>query len=415
MGNLLTPIKIIENFFNMSLRKNTLEKFSRVSQDKWISFAKYYLSEMKDNFKDHHLVFSETEKRLRIYFEPVLYEEYGSVIQKKYSSTPLLGLNPVPANNSAPLTSRHISTLLNPLKKHLLIADSIYLRDNFYYCFDAVADSVDKGNWRRYSNIESLVNRSINSIKSWLPILVEIRELIETKAIIFMPYYLTPSFPFNSRAPHLAEYWDKIIYRNPLDEEDFDYRMKYWKIKDDCKLTWLNSRLLNLTPVYPNKQMFKYASGIQFIDELTPISLTSDLTSLSVLPFGNQKDISLKELIKIRKNEEIFSEVGKTVIELKEMIEKENLVNSTQKAINFALKGYLKDRLSSFEKGSIIEFINHPATGIAFSFSVGVMMISADPLIGLLSGLGTSVTPSLLKKILESKEQKALGHIQMLL
>ena len=83
------------------------------------------------------------------------------------------------------------------------MADSVYLRDSFYYCFDWIGESAERTRWRddpiQVRNVEQYVRR----LKRWLPILVELRELIESRAIVFMPYDMTPSFPYSSGSPHL--------------------------------------------------------------------------------------------------------------------------------------------------------------------------------------------------------------------
>jgi hypothetical protein len=141
----------------------------------------------------------ETEKQVRLYFEPRLASHWDSGVQGSFAPTPLLGLSPYP--KAAVQDREQVSIMLAPLKKHLLFAHSVFLRDNFYYCFDHVAETVDKATWRSDPNVKREVDQSILAIKNWLPILVELQEFIEAGILVFMPYYITPSFPYVEPRP----------------------------------------------------------------------------------------------------------------------------------------------------------------------------------------------------------------------
>jgi len=174
--------------------------------------------------------------------------------------------------------------MLAPLKKHLLFAHSVFLRDNFYYCFDHVAETVDKATWRSDPNVKREVDQSILAIKNWLPILVELQEFIEAGILVFMPYYITPSFPYGGTAPNLREAfeqlrlkpdpkstpnevtldlgaWDKppVLpkvphpYKNPVSE-------------DDVIAAWLNARLMGLDVVFPDRDSFDFGSRLYVED-----------------------------------------------------------------------------------------------------------------------------------------------------
>src|SRR6185312_6841119 len=306
METLTTPINLIESYFDLKLKPASLKKLNEVTEDRWIDFAKFYRGRMTLDFPAQFLQPTESsDAALRLYFEPRLRDEWDKSVRAIHSQTPLLGLSPHPPAQST-ITRDEVSHMVAPLKKHLLLADSLYLRDSFYYCFDAVADSVDAARWRNDPNTADLVRRSIASIKNWLPILIHLRDFIDSKAIVFMPYYITPSFPYGGNAPQIKKYFEKFRMRADIRTVDyFD--------EDTVVAAWLNARIMNLDPVFPNRAMSDWAANLYFDQGPGTNDLTSDLISLDILPFGRHEGIGLDDLWKIRKNDEVFHEIQRVV------------------------------------------------------------------------------------------------------
>ena len=441
-SNLATPLHIVESYFDIKLDRSALKRFNRVSDEEWIDFAKHYMAAMDRDFVTQFLaVPEEREPPLRLYFEPRMAHEWETAVGRLHEPTPLLGLSPDPGHASE-ITRGDVSRMLAPLKKHLLVADSVYFRDSFYYCFDAVADSIDRARWREDPNVVNLVNESIRKLKAWLPILIELRGLIESRALVFMPYYMTPSFPYGGDAPELKASMQKLRMRPRADAKpkpriQIDLDPEHWKQPPMIASTgtqqsgayfretevlgaWLNSRLLGLDPVFPNRAMFDWAADLYFEEGPGPGELVSDLISMDILPFGKSEGISLDDLLKIRKNEDVFEQVRRTVVDCKGYLQKEIGEGSSRQGISDACETFMRKRLASYERKSVLRFIDdHQAAGIAVSVALGAAMIPAAPLVWPIIPViaGAVLTPqlALLAKRRFDPKRRAISSLQALL
>jgi hypothetical protein len=439
MSQLTTPISTIERYFDLRLDRAALKRFDETSDEQWIDFAKHYLAVMETDFPAQFLHLPEgADPSVRLYFEPRISHAWDAAVTALHQPTPLLGLSPHP--RAGTITRDDVSTMLRPLKKHFLLADSVYLRDSFYYCFDAVADSVDRTSWRRDPNTANLVHSSIQSIKQWLPILIELRDLIESKALVFMPYYITPSFPYAGDAPNLKPYFQKLKVRprsnsvamrdsslgfdlNMLADPDYSKRMYESSTQDrdyfdetEVIGAWLNARILHLDPVFPNRAMFNWAANLYFDDGPEAQDLTTDLISLDVLPFGGAEGIAIDDLLSMRKNEEVFRQVQRVVASCKDYIEVNLGPTSTRDGVSAACKSFLHDELEEYERRSVLKFIDENLmAGIGFSLVVGVALLTAQPAVGVIAG--ALLTPGVFRVIQRGLDPKrrAIGRLQALL
>jgi hypothetical protein len=326
------------------------------------------------------------------------------------------------------------------------LADSVYLRDSFYYCFDAMADSVSWSRSRSDPNIASLVRESIRRIKGWLPMLIELRELIETHALVFMPYYLTPSFPYGSNAPAIANHFKRLNMRRDASAKDLpalpsvDFALLAAQLRgevpwpewsedktierfseEDTLTAWLNARILDLDPVFPNATMSDWASNLYFEDGPDSLDVTSDLISVSVLPFGGTEGIGLDDLLSMRKNERVFAEVRHIVAGCKAHLEANIDITATRETTTALCKIYLQDKLAEHERKSVLRVLKYadekPAAGIVVSLAVGaVLAVAAGPAAaGVIAG--ALLTPQVARAVQRKVDptQRAFGHLQALL
>jgi hypothetical protein len=130
-----TPIGLIESYFDLELDHTAVKALARKPIGIWIDFAKQYQATMDAFFGSEFLPEEPgTDGRVRLYCEPLLSVSWDASVRHLYGAlSPLLGHAPDPETEvDAAVASR----MLEPLKKHLLIADSVYIRDSFYYCFD---------------------------------------------------------------------------------------------------------------------------------------------------------------------------------------------------------------------------------------------------------------------------------------
>jgi hypothetical protein len=443
----LTPIGIIESYFDRPLERSALKTyFAQVTEDEWIDFAKQYLALMRADFAGQFLRPREhADRTLRLYFEPRLSQDWDSAVVKRYARTPLLGSSASPPDEGT-VTRASVSKLLDPLKKHLLLADSVYLRDSFYYCFDAVADSVNRSRWRSDPNSANLVRDSIRRIKGWLPMLIELRELIETNALVFMPYYLTPSFPYGSNAPAIGDHLKRLRMRRDPDAKgrppapNFDFALLTAQLRgevpwpewnedrtterfseEDTLTAWLNARILDLDPVFPSAAMSGWASNLYFDEGPTSLDVTSDLISVSVLPFGGTEGIGLDDLLSMRKNERVFAEIQHIVAGCKAYLEANINITATRETTTALCKTYLQDKLAEHEQKSVLRVLKYadekPAAGIVVSLAVGAALtVAAGPAAaGVIAG--ALLTPQVARAVQRKVDptQRAFGHLQALL
>ena len=430
-----TPISLTEAYFDNELRRSSLGYFDEVTDDNWIEFAKYYRSNMAKSFVPQFLdVPDETEKQVRLYFEPRLASHWDSGVQGSFAPTPLLGLSPYP--KAAVQDREQVSIMLAPLKKHLLFAHSVFLRDNFYYCFDHVAETVEKATWRSDPNVKGEVDQSILAIKNWLPILVELKEFIEAGILVFMPYYITPSFPYGGTAPNLREAfeqlrlkpdpkstpnevtldlgaWDKppVLpkvphpYKNPVSE-------------DDVIAAWLNARLMGLDVVFPDRDSFDFGSRLYVEDASNTPEVVTDLMSIENLPFGNEpKKMSLDDLWKIRKNEPVFNSLRDVVADCKAYLENNLAPGSTKEAASALCRTYLSDHLLTLKGEKALRVLEGPKASLATSVVVGIAVtaVTANPAVGIT--VGATANPSFIRLLQNrlNRKRRAVSQLQSLL
>ncbi len=434
-----TPISIVESFFDLALVPGAIKFFDTVSDSMWIKFAKYYHRVMKEQFNRQYLTFLfRNERKIRLFFEPRMADEWEKAIQTKYQNTPLLGLTYQPEFNGK-ITPDSVSEMMNPLKKHLLLADSVYVCDNFYKCFDFIADNVDPDNWGDEVNIDSAVRRCIRDTKSWIPILIELKGLIENNILIFLPYYVTRSFPYGGNSPELRLFKEKLKFKpdeskkHRKESKGFDLNTD-WTIPPKIELAnyqfnyfsenevigaWLNANILRLDPVFPNRPMFEYASMLYFERENKSIQ-TSDLVSMNILPFGNnKKKISIADLVNMRKNEAVFIEVKNTVMSCREYLENEVGDGTSKKAVTDIIKSFLNENLLEYEKHRKISFKNWndhkwPSYVYDVAFSIATGLTISNPVTGFLLGATLNPTTGEIMQSFDHK-RKALSRLQTLL
>ena len=401
---LSTPINLIESYFDVELDRRGLKHLRGIPDGGWIDFAKQYWATMNESFvKDFLEVPNNASASLPLYFEPILRESWDYTVQQLYNChTPLLGMQPDPKVEISPAA---VSQMLQPLKKHLLVADSVYIRDSFYYCFRGLAEWRDPG-----------LSFNVPRLKAWLPLLMELRPLIDSRALVFMPDWLTPSFShFNSYnidqmnalklgmhpSPHDLDTPD----RPPL-KFDFEkafstkYEPPIWKPNsgpgggpDEFVVitTWLNARLMGLNPVFPDQDMYDYSLRLYFRgddDGDQSFSLTSDLMSFDILPLGRRKPVSIKELMSLRKNEEGFAAVRSAVEACQQRLKNGLTSQATRKDAQALCRDVMDEYQAEYggKARQVVNFLNQNViASTVLSLAVGATMI---PTAGISAAIG---------------------------
>jgi hypothetical protein len=433
-----TPISLTESYFQIELTRSSLKFFDGVKDATWIDFAQNYLARMKRGFTAGFLDSPEEyDNQVRLYFEPRLASHWERVVTQFHQAAPLLGASPYPAEVAA--GEQQVSTMLEPLKKHLLFAHSVFLRDNFYYCFDMVADSVDPASWHSNPNLRQQVERSIGAIKNWLPILIELKDFIEAGVLVFMPYYITPSFPYGGNAPKTREAYERLRLKPdtksaPATATSFDPRLwaPAWDLapkwsestktevrvsEEDVVAAWLNARLMGLDVAFPDQYAFDLGSRFYFDEPSDVPDVVTDLMSIEGLPFGDKRGISLKELWKIRKGEKVFNELRGVVARCKVHMETQLGEGATKQAANEICRTYLSDNVSELRGETTLRFLEGPTASVATSLivGVGVSLVTANPLAGIAAG--TALNPGFVRMVQNrvNRKRRAIGQLQTLL
>lgn len=124
---------------------------------------------------------------------------------------------------------------------------------------------------------------------------------------------------------------------------------EFWMPDDDVIGAWLNAKLLGLDPVFPNKSAFGLASTLYFEGEGRPTDITSDMVSINILKFGDDKESGIKDLVKMRRDEDVFVTMRQTVTECKRYLESTLREDVSSQAVAEQTRTFLNDKLKTFE------------------------------------------------------------------
>ncbi|MEW8561259.1 MAG: hypothetical protein AB2541_04110 [Candidatus Thiodiazotropha sp.] len=402
------PIDILEKYFETELRLDSLEAFDGVDPEQWIDFSKHYLAVMRSGFANTYLnAQAAPAHAVRLYFEPSFDHDWARYLAERFAETPLLGYRAFLPEDPR-ITREQVSDFLNPLKKHLLLADSVFVRDNFYYGFDMVADTISRDRWRADPNAVSLVEMSIARIRAYLPILAELRDFIRSNALVFMPYYITPTFPYTNVPPELKGHIERLRIIDPSREiwKDGIPAHEFNKVL----VPWLNARLLGLDPVYLTDAMARIGATLNF-DGDAAASPPSDLLSVNILPFGGAGEIDLDTLWEMRRNESVFANVRRLTAQCKEHLEDNLGQGATPKAANALSRQFLQDHLASLRSQKVISLAEKPAVSLAWRTTLAVATLGTSEIIGAVASvvLDSSVGEAALSRL--SPERRAIAYL----
>jgi hypothetical protein len=438
-----TPVEQIESYFDVKLDRSGIRHLRRIPDGDWVDFAMQYESTVNESFAKGFLEAQNREPTpLSLYFEPTLRETWDAAAHHLYgSTTPLLGMK---TDAEGEIDPNVASLMLEPLKKHLLVADSVYVEDNFFDCFKVAALNGPNAAFH------------IARLKAWLPLLMELRPLIESRALVFMPSWLTPSFPYSN---YTIEQMNalKLGSHRPAPAPDtgppprLDFRISPERMEAarrraiealsnrdrwDPKRTldgrevnavisaWLNARLLGLNPVFPDQAMYDFGSYLYFRgegDEDRSFKLTSDLMSFDILPLGKNKPVSIKELMSLRKNEEGFAAVRSTVMTCQQRLKDGLTSQATQEDAQRLCAAVIDDYQATYggKARQVVRFLSQNIiAGTVLSIAVGAAMI---PTAGISAAIGVFapafLSPAVANIVVNRRnpEMRALTQLQAIL
>jgi hypothetical protein len=443
-----TPVGLIESYFGVELDRSGVRHLRGVPEGDWIDFAKQYRATMGRSFAKDFLEASTTASApLPLYFEPLLVDKWDAAVRHLYGfNTPLLGIKPDPESEIDPDVA---SQMLQPLKKHLLVADSVYIRDNFYRCFDWLADYGSRTGWSDDFVQRQDVPFHVARLKAWLPLLMELRPLIESRALVFMPWWLTPSFPYANYTiekmnalklgigPSALDFRaspevDFVDWDSPPESTAIAPYSSSWDpssspggVDVNAVITaWLNARLMGLNPVFPGRAMYDFGSLLYFRgdeDRDRSFELTSDLMSFDILPLGRKKPVGVKELVSLRKNEEGFAAVRSAVMTCQQRLKDGLTSQATQKDAQVLCRDVMDDYKAEYggKAGRVVNLLNqNVVAGTVLSLAVSAAMI---PTAGISAAIGV-LAPALLSPAIaniavnrRNSASRALTQLQAIL
>ena len=436
-GMRTTPVSIVESFFRTELRPENLPRFRELGWDQWIEFAKHYRATMETDLLPA-LAAHAGHGSANLYLEQRLRQDAGAALEREYGSTPLLGGRAIPGpQDVAPVVG---TRLLGPLAKHLLWADRVVIPDNFYYSFDRLAEPIDVS--LNDPNMSAYMHKTVDAIVDWLAILTELRPLITSGALVFMPAFLAPSFPYSGNSPVISTYREKLKLRpgpdqahassratRPLmgqglrdDLKDVERRTRDGELgpskvyfnEEEVMGAWLNARILGLDAMLPTEEMAAYAARLYFDDGPDAGDVTGGLLSMAGLPLGDRESLSVEDLVSMRKNDRVFNEVKRVVAGCKEYVETLP-IDTTQRQLTRECKEYFNDELQGGGLLSKVRILEETGPSILFRIAVGVAFLNAAPIVGLLAG--AVLTPKVVRDLeaFFDPRRKAIARVQALL
>jgi len=402
------PIDILEKYFDVELRPHSLSRFDSVDAEQWIDFSKHYLAVMRNGFADAYLdAQAGSAHAVRLYFEPSFSHDWAEAIAQRFAETPLLGYRAFLPKDPR-ITREQVSSFLDPLKNNLLLADSVFVRDNFYHGFDMVADSVSLKGWRDHPKTENLVNMSIARIRAYLPILAELHDLVQAGVLVFVPYFVTPTFPYANIPRKLRDHIDRIrvvdssrdVWERPIPQHQFNKVL----------VPWLNARLLGLDPVYLTEAMARIGATLTFDGDEAAYA-PSDLLSVSILPFGAPSEIDLDTLWNMRCNEPVFAHVRSLAAKCKLHLEENLGEGSTPLAAKALTREFLQDHLDSLRGQKVISFAEKSSVSLIWRTTLAIATLSTSEIVSVVASivLDSSVGKAAMSRL--SPERRAIAYL----
>lgn len=413
MSDLPTPISIFENYFGDKLLLKNITRWKKVSDDEWLDFTKRYREQMKAGFTPQAIAEHVATPKIRLYFHYTFGENYDREILQRYPRTPLLGNSPYPDAN-VEYIGDGLSHALAPLRKHLLAADELVLPDHFYQCFDFMAETYPQDTWRQNPYMTTGVRQSVTAILQWLPILAGLRKLITSHAIVFLPYYAVPSFPYVGGNQFIEKQIMRLdVPRNPQvtpieESKGIDLNVDWNapppvndappKPRLDCTsalYAWVSAALLGLDPVFADSVTWQWASRVKF-RETTTANLTSDLMSIDILPLKGKKgkELSLQDIVAVRNGEAVFGHVRDTLNKCKEHVLQNVQPDATDDFITSTCRTFIRDHLDSPQRLKSLKFVNSNVTAATvLSIAISAAFMTANPWVGL--AVPAALTPQI--------------------
>jgi hypothetical protein len=433
-----TPISIIEDYFEDQgvVTPKRVGSLSRVDDDRWLDFAKQYQASSEQSASDLNV----DDGKLRLWFDPTILETWSRAVQQLYETqTPLLGLQPDPHE---PVNHDAAIRFVQPLVKHLLVADSVCVADNFYQSFYLLAESVPRDATDKVKEEFGVANQ-VARLKAWLPLLAELRPLIESGALVFFPEQKAPSFPATNyySVDRMNELGlgikpsdepprpsPTIDFEHFFDEPDieprpydpFDYP---GGVNEEAVIrAWLNARLVGQSPVFPHRRMYDFASRLYLKatgDEPDETSLVSDLMTFRVLPIGDgSKPVDIATVTKLRENEEAFTAVKLAVQYCQDRLTNALKESASRKDATAICEQVFQDHLNATEGHAhhILQYLqdNKPAATV-LSLAAGVALLPVAPVIG--AFVPALVSAANVQAVLDlfNRNRKAIKQLQLLL
>jgi hypothetical protein len=404
---LATPLAITESFFETKLNERGVKSLLclKDTDARWIDFAVHYADTMENHFAEESLSIDANRRApVRLFFEPRLRDQWDAAIELMgHPTTPLLGLGIVPQTKG--IDANTAAALLGPLKKHLLIGDSVYIADNFYQCFFYIKERASNPRSGKDPDLGSTNPNPVRNLKAWLPFLRQLRPLIETDALVFMPDFIKHWFPGGTQPPEVKAAFANLRVRPggdpeppappgppprlnpeaarlapppvpPTLKQSLEDRLRRVNASETVG-AFVNARLMGLDSVFPSREVFDFASRLYLAEEDGPGETGCDLTSLDIVPLGRKKPLSIKDLVSLRKNEEGFEAVRDAVVACEAMLREPVACGADPTLVVGGCREEFDRRIAAHtgRVGRVLKRADNLLPNTAIALSVGAVLI----------------------------------------
>ena len=400
-----SSIQFIEAYFGSKLTPRSAAKISaKTSTREWVKFCRdYWINsevDMRPAFNP-----KPSADEVRLYVEPRLKRSFDKTVSNKFGPSPLIGNSHYRITSDTP-SAEEVAAMLNPLKKHLLTSDQIFLPDGLLSVLDFVGEDAKKYDVDRVLD-HDVVPRTEQAIKKWLFVLAHLRPLLKDGSIVFFPYHQMPAFYAGANSEEFKHLKSELIFTS-------DEPVLVSSKEDEIFSSIFTARLFDLDAVLPDKHCFEYASHWGFVGEkkgsTRSVGQGIELGFDGLMP---EDSVSVKDLVAIRKNEEVFSIVKTLSVDCKRYIEKNIPKTASPDVITRLSKAYIEDSLAEHGKSSVLKSVGDNTTkSTATSIIVAVCTLPLDFGAALIASLATN--PTLLREAEKAADKTHKAHSRLL-
>jgi hypothetical protein len=357
-----TPISVLERHFDLTLSAESLHDLNQLSFDRWHDFAIEY-KRYAEGFREANLGRLKKDNELAPYlFE---YLSYSTALSSPYAE-------------SAEVAK--LDQFISSMKRLLLYHHRVYIPDWFLWLLDYIRMPSDLKDTRLFH---------LAQVQHYLGLLVSIKPLFEAGIVNLIPTEALTEQPIGSYVKN-----DDIEWVHAVAGEFGMPEEVVIALLDPLFAYQINALDLNVDMIFPrliDEQLFERASKAVSARVSRPVAPTAQL--LEKLPMPRLDNLTLEDLVLLRRKEQAFEEWRDELIQIWLMAKREP-VTIEQHAEEFTaeVSARLRGRQRAIIKGAEASgFWDRTKDGL-FSLGMGIATKAAAEVIS----PGSSVAVQLL-------------------